>query len=198
MATDSRERLLDAARRVFAEHGSTGATTRRIAEEAGVNEVTLFRQFGSKEHLLEEAARAHVTGDHAVPLPERPVHPDRELTVWCAREIERLRESRDFIIRCLAEETKHPELGETGAVPMVQIAAELSRYVDALLREGRVPQGNEHAAAMTMLLGAMYADALGRANIPGVVMLSPAQAPGLYVRLFLRALAIHDPAAERG
>ena len=190
MATDSRERILDAARKVFAEHGSTGATTRRIAEEAGVNEVTLFRQFGSKENLLEEAARAHVTGDHAVPLPERPVHPERELTVWCAREIERLRESREFILQCLAEETKHPELGETGAVPMAQIAAELSRYVDALAHDHRLASGEESGAAMTMLLGAMYSDALGRANIPGVVTVSPAEAPGLYVRLFLRALTI--------
>lgn len=194
MTVTSRDRILDAARRVFAQFGSVGATTRRIAEEAGVNEVTLFRHFGSKETLLEEAARAHVTGDHPIPLPDRPVHPARELESWCAREIDRLRESREFILQCLSEEATHPGLGETGAMPMAQIAAELARYVEALVRDGRVARGKEHAAAMTMLLGAMYADALGRANIPGVATLEPEEAPALYVRIFLRALGVEaDP-----
>ncbi len=34
-----------------------GATTREIAREAGVNEVTLFRQFETKERLLTEVTR---------------------------------------------------------------------------------------------------------------------------------------------
>ncbi|MFT3783617.1 MAG: TetR/AcrR family transcriptional regulator [Nibricoccus sp.] len=46
------ERLIEAAARVFARDGLTGATTREIAKEAGVNEVTLFRHFRSKERLL--------------------------------------------------------------------------------------------------------------------------------------------------
>ena len=52
---DVREQLLEAAVKVFANAGFRGATTRRIAQEAGVNEVTLFRQFGSKEGLIVEA-----------------------------------------------------------------------------------------------------------------------------------------------
>ena len=49
----ARQLLLTAAARIFARDGLEGATTRAIANEAGVNEVTLFRQFGTKEHLLE-------------------------------------------------------------------------------------------------------------------------------------------------
>ncbi len=48
----ARQRLLAAAARVFARDGLEGATTRAIAGEAGVNEVTLFRHFGNKEHLI--------------------------------------------------------------------------------------------------------------------------------------------------
>jgi len=48
----TRQRLLDAAARVFARDGINGATTRAIAQEAGVNEVTLFRHFQTKERLL--------------------------------------------------------------------------------------------------------------------------------------------------
>lgn len=46
---DTEQRILDAALRVFASEGFTGATTRRIAEEANVAEVTLFRKFKSKK-----------------------------------------------------------------------------------------------------------------------------------------------------
>ena len=48
----TRERILDAAARTFSLEGIQGATTRQIARKAGVNEVTLFRHFKSKEQLL--------------------------------------------------------------------------------------------------------------------------------------------------
>lgn len=56
----SRRRLIRAALKLFAAQGVTETTTKQIAELAEVNEVTLFRQFGSKHGLLlaviEEAA----------------------------------------------------------------------------------------------------------------------------------------------
>lgn len=50
----TRQRILDAGKKVFARDGFQGATTREIAREAGVNEVTLFRHFQTREHLLRE------------------------------------------------------------------------------------------------------------------------------------------------
>jgi AcrR family transcriptional regulator len=56
----TRQRLISAALELFASQGVTETTTKQIAEMAEVNEVTLFRQFGSKHGLLlaviEEAA----------------------------------------------------------------------------------------------------------------------------------------------
>ncbi|PZO55210.1 MAG: TetR family transcriptional regulator [Phormidesmis priestleyi] len=48
----SRERIVAAARSLFLAQGITATTTKEIAEQAEVNEVTLFRQFGSKQGLL--------------------------------------------------------------------------------------------------------------------------------------------------
>lgn len=50
--SNASEKLLDAAARVFARKGLKGATTREIALEAGLSEMTLFRRFGTKEKLL--------------------------------------------------------------------------------------------------------------------------------------------------
>ncbi|MGD1865167.1 MAG: TetR family transcriptional regulator [Phormidesmis sp.] len=48
----SREKIVRSALQLFAVQGLTATTTKEIAESAGVNEVTLFRQFGSKQGLL--------------------------------------------------------------------------------------------------------------------------------------------------
>lgn len=48
-------KIFDAALQMLASHGYEGATTRKIAAAAGVNEVTLFRRFGTKARLFEKA-----------------------------------------------------------------------------------------------------------------------------------------------
>jgi AcrR family transcriptional regulator len=49
---ETRGRILEAAAHVFGEQGYARATTRALAAAAGVNEVTLFRHFGSKQNLF--------------------------------------------------------------------------------------------------------------------------------------------------
>jgi AcrR family transcriptional regulator len=51
-----RELLLAAASELFGERGYAGTSTRDIAERAGVTEPMLFRHFGSKANLFQEAA----------------------------------------------------------------------------------------------------------------------------------------------
>jgi AcrR family transcriptional regulator len=49
---DARQSLLDAASELFCRDGYDGVSTRAIAKKAGVNEVTIFRLFGTKEKVL--------------------------------------------------------------------------------------------------------------------------------------------------
>lgn len=51
----TKERMIQAAIELVNERGDQGATTKRIAERAGVNEVTLFRHFGNKKGLVKAA-----------------------------------------------------------------------------------------------------------------------------------------------
>ena len=55
-AEQRREELVDAAMRVFAEHGPAAATT-EIAKEAGISQAYVFRLFPTKEELFAAVTR---------------------------------------------------------------------------------------------------------------------------------------------
>ncbi|MEV4122327.1 TetR family transcriptional regulator [Micromonospora sp. NPDC049645] len=57
-AAETRQLLLDAARRRFARDGYAATTVRDIAEDAGVNVALISRYFSSKEGLFEACLRA--------------------------------------------------------------------------------------------------------------------------------------------
>ena len=53
MVNGTKQKILDAALKVFAEKGYKGATTRAIAAEAGVDNSTVFRNFKTKKNLFD-------------------------------------------------------------------------------------------------------------------------------------------------
>ena len=185
-----RDQLLDAAARLYAEAGYRGATTRRIAGQAGVNEVTLFRHFGSKDALIREAiARA---GHSAVtePLPQAPRDPFRELRDWAKAHIAELRERRSLIRTCMGEIEEHPGIfSEPNSSPAVAAKA-LRHYLRRLREAGLAKAQFDEAAASAMLMGALFADAIGRDIMPDLYRNEPEQALEEYVRLFLRSIGV--------
>lgn len=54
-APERRAQILKAAQRVFIRSGLGGSRTRELAQEAGVNEATLFTHFKTKEELFDAA-----------------------------------------------------------------------------------------------------------------------------------------------
>lgn len=58
-AIETRQRLLQAAARVFSEHGYAAGTTNRIAEAAGHSIGSLYQYFPNKDAILVELATAH-------------------------------------------------------------------------------------------------------------------------------------------
>lgn len=52
--SDTHEKIIEAAKELFEKKGFAAATTKEIADRAGVSEVTLFRHFESKRGLFEE------------------------------------------------------------------------------------------------------------------------------------------------
>jgi AcrR family transcriptional regulator len=188
--TEPRERLIDAAIVVFGECGFRGATTRRIAEAAGVNEVTLFRLFGSKSALLEEAVRQSQSitmrrADGA--LPETPGNPAVELEGWAREQWKSMRERRAVIRKMMSECEEHPEISACLTEGWDRSRAGILRYLGQLRDRGDIASDAPLATAVTMFTGALFSDAIGR-DIKRNVYPPERQAVAEYTQLFLRSL----------
>ncbi|HEY5974579.1 MAG TPA: TetR/AcrR family transcriptional regulator [Geobacteraceae bacterium] len=92
-------RILAAALQLFSQQGYNPTTTRAIAKEAGISEVTLFRHFSSKEQLLEEViTRYGFTTQLRHQLPKLVELPYEEaLTIIANRMLDTLFELKDWI-----------------------------------------------------------------------------------------------------
>src|SRR5216117_2664584 len=112
-AMDNRQRILQAAERVYAQHGFRGATTRLIAIEGGVNEVSLFRTFGSKAALFEAMMQSHASSLPVPTLPDVPGDPQTEITAWCAGLLAHMRQWRSIIRKSFGELEERPEAAVT-------------------------------------------------------------------------------------
>lgn len=195
---ENRTKILDAARRIYSQYGWRGATTRRIAEAAGVNEVTLFRQFGNKEALLDAVMADSAEHNNLPPFPMSPADPERELTLWAVAHHRRLCEMREMIRQMMGQFAERPEVASCAATGPQGAAAMLREYVVRLRRSGWLKTGPgstppaDASAAVAMLMGTLFADAMGRDFMPEMFPTSPEQAVGSYVRLFLRGLAASD------
>jgi AcrR family transcriptional regulator len=191
-----RDQLLVAAARVYAEGGYHGATTRRIASAAGVNEITLFRHFGSKDVLLREAL-ARCEGQDAAPLPEEPTDPLRELTEWSRVHLRDLQARAPLIRISLGEFAEHPELFTPEISCPVRAASALAGYLERLKQRELVSASFDERVAATMLMGVLFADAIGRDIVPAMYANEPEDALTQYVALFLRGIGV-ETSAERG
>jgi len=170
-ATGTRQRLLDAAGRVYARDGLTGATTRAIAEEAGVNEVTLFRHFKSKDRLL-----AAVVGENfgerpaarriAVPAATADLRAD---LLALTRAYETLLSTNWPLVRAMLGEMHH-HLNESHekqvfrAVFLPLKEAVISR-IEAAQAAGQIRRDQRPDLLSELLLGAIFTGVLRR-SIP--------------------------------
>lgn len=185
---DVRESLLRAAIKVFAETGTRGATTRRIAQEADVNEVTLFRHFKSKEDLLREAVQFFAAQATTHTLPDHPVNPRAELVQWCRGHHRELYKVRALIRRSMGEFDEYPENCSQCMQASVRIADELVRYLGRLRSRGLASGDWDERAVAAMLMGAIFSDALGRDTMPERYPHSMRDAVEKYVDLLLSAI----------
>lgn len=151
-AEDTRQAILQAASRVFADKGYARATTRALAEAAEVNEVTLFRHFGSKEGLfaavLAEFGGLAISAD----MQSRLSGDYRQDLLVMGQMLMRVFAERGDAMRLmLCEATHFPELREMMVENPRQLRMMLAAFFQRQIDQGRVRPLHPEALAQAYL-----------------------------------------------
>jgi AcrR family transcriptional regulator len=195
---ETRDRILIAALEVFAETGARGATTRRIAAAAGVNEVTLFRHFGSKEALLREAVDAVGRRVLNERLPEVPADPPAELSRWCRVHLEGMCRAGALLRASMAEHDSQPALTAPACDVPARVADDLHGYLVRMRERGMLGAVDDLRSATSFLMGALFSYAVSRDLMPERYPLAPEAAADHYAGMFLRAVGFRPPGRGDG
>lgn len=145
----ARDRLIEAAWEVFGTCNLEGATTRQLAERAGVNQAAIPYYFGGKEGLYRAAVESIVAHMRARILPAVAVVRDKASALTPARAVEFMKTVMGTFVHVLLE----TQSAETWARIVMREQMQPTAAFD-LLYEGMVRHVHEALArAIAVVLG---------------------------------------------
>jgi AcrR family transcriptional regulator len=186
----TRDRLIDAAERAIGRFGLPGATTKRIAAEAGCSEALLYKHFPDKESLFLAVVleRQPALGPSMAHLRAGAGDLAERLTDFAVTAVEFYTRVAGLASGMLADPSLLARFRETlaakGTGPHVPILA-LAQILEGERGAGRLDRAIDPRAAAAMLLGACF----HRANLSYFVSLpeeTRAWAAGLVATLLRR------------
>jgi TetR/AcrR family transcriptional regulator len=157
---NTEQRILDAALKVFSSEGYSGATTRKIAIEADVAEVTLFRKFQSKENLLREVLsnnRSMFSEMDNLLNVDKNLEFETELRV-IGKHIAQIMSNRKadskrrmFMFMLFEEGRRKPEVADVLLSFFQMNLKPLSEYFELQINNGKMRNINPRSAALTFI-----------------------------------------------
>ncbi len=139
----ARKKLIDAALELFSNQGVTETTTRQIADRAGVNEVTIFRQFGNKHGLMlaaiEETEVLSNVGEALLQQAREVSGLDQALRDYANGRLEALESMPDFVRSLVGESGQYaPEHRQAIGRELTQANRFVAQYLDAAIQRGQL------------------------------------------------------------
>jgi AcrR family transcriptional regulator len=149
---ETRQRIIDAAVEVGGKLGYARATTKAIAEAAGVNEVTLFRHFGTKENLFSAAIERY-GGPAMVPAIEARFTGDypQDMTMLGNLLMDVFLERGEMMRLLLCESVHIPEVKPVLARNPRELRKMLARYLQSQMEKGIVKEQHPEALAQAFM-----------------------------------------------
>jgi AcrR family transcriptional regulator len=154
MRENTQHKLLEATLKLISEKGYLGATTREIAQEAGVTELTLFRHFGSKEKLFEEVLKYYTFLPTLQELlPELVTMSSTDaLTLVAINFLQSLKKRKAMVKIMHSEINLYPEkIREVYTKSIDDVRAVLAMYFRSLQKKGTFREVSSETAARVFL-----------------------------------------------
>ncbi len=157
---ETRQRIIEAAVEIGSKVGYARATTRAIAEAAGVNEITLFRHFGNKANLFSAAIEQY-GGPALAPAIEAQLSGDyyKDLMAFGHIFINVLLERKEMLRLLLCESAHIPEVRTILARNPRELRKMLARYLRSQMEGGIIKEQHPEAMAQAFL-GMFFAYAI--------------------------------------
>lgn len=189
----TRKKILAAAAEVGSRVGFAKATTKAISEAAGVNEVTIFRHFGSKERLFSAAIEEY-GGPALVPIIEAQFSGNfREDMLMMGRFFfDILRKRREMLRFLLCESAHIPEVRTILARNPRELRQMLAKYLENQMQAGVVKPGHPEAMAQAFL-GMFFSYAISVDVLKETVSpkIEPDELVIQFVEIFISGTALH-------
>ena len=149
----TQEKIIKAVIELFRDHGYKGATTRAIAEKAGVNEVTIFRHFGNKKRLMEAAIQS--LSYHSMlkkMISEKMVWDlEQDLTNIAQGYLKEMEKMQDLILIGLREAEMFPELNEYIVEIPTNLKKSMVEYFTEMHKKGKLVHTDIEFQAMNFI-----------------------------------------------
>jgi len=154
-ALDTNVKILEATINIIREKGLKAATTRAIARSAGVNEVTIFRNFGNKEGIIKALIeKCSYAPAFSKVLKEKVVWDlESDLYMFAKLYHQIANKNHDLIVIMISlMGTGHfPELQrEIVNIPQ-QLKGDLHNYFTVMREKGKIIDTNIEAQVMTFI-----------------------------------------------
>lgn len=196
---ETRQRIIDAAVEIGSRLGYAKATTRAIAQAAGVNEVTLFRHFGSKRNLFAEAIE-----QYGAPALVQEVEArlsgqlEEDLLLFGRIIFGALLKNRQVMQFLLCESANIPEVREVLARNPYELRAMLARYFARQMETGMLTDAHPGLLAQAFM-GMFFSNAISLTMLDSTIQ--PPVSDEAFIQgcvgIFLRGTLKQDSDEER-
>ncbi|MFK8186533.1 MAG: TetR/AcrR family transcriptional regulator [Phormidesmis sp.] len=151
--TETQERILKAAEKLFAKHGYGGTTTRDLAQAAGVAEGTLFRHFENKKAILVAVATQgwmEILTDLLTELSEMGSY--KAVAQVMRKRMLSLHANTDMLRVCFMEAQFHPELRDRIQAEVIDKMTDVAEaFFQTAMDRGEYRQMNPRVVARIFL-----------------------------------------------
>jgi len=154
--TNTREKILDTAIKLFAKNGFNGTTTKEIAEAAEVNESLIFRHFSTKRDLYGAIIEKKIDEEPGIELPLQ-VHKETKddyliFTAIAERMLDKCGKDSDFIRLLHFSALEGHELSDMFFSTYVEyVNMLLCDYIESRITDRAFKNVNPHCASQAFI-----------------------------------------------